>query len=66
MGDAKMFGPFQLTAVATLIGAGFSIWGYSKTKKPGLAMLAGVLILWACVVVWRAFVSAPEQHPWVR
>jgi hypothetical protein len=61
-----MFGLFELTAPAALIAAGFSIWGYSKTKKPGLALLAGVLILYAFVVVWRAFVPAPEHHPWMR
>ena len=61
-----MFGLFQLTAVVAIIAAGLSIWGYSKTRKPGLAMLAGALILFAAVVIWRAFFPASEHHPWFK
>ena len=61
-----MPGLFQLTAVAAVIAAALSAWGYSKTKKPGLALLAGALIVYAAAVVWRSFVAAPEHQPWMR
>ncbi|HEX4591729.1 MAG TPA: hypothetical protein VH120_17460 [Gemmataceae bacterium] len=58
-----MSGLFEFGAVLAFLAGILATWGYAKTKKPGLALVAGALFLLAGVMVWRSFVPAPEHVP---
>lgn len=58
--------PLALIGVLSLIAGALSASWYVRTKRPIIALLAGVLFLLALVSFWRTFVPPPEHHPGMR
>jgi hypothetical protein len=58
--------PLMVIGVLALVAGVLVTRQYARTKRPMVALVAGVLFLLALVAFWRSFIPPPEHHPGMR